>query len=424
MVFAGKGRGVNEWRHINEGLRCERYGQLSKAASRFAKALSINPHNGTALMHIAGIHYQTGRYDDSERCYAEIVKSDPSNIDALQGLGLTLEKQHKYAEALAHFERILAIDATYDDAVAYSALCRSGLGDHDKAIAMLDGVISRSGGNHVQAHYCRSRVLSRMHRDAESISALDDARKAEAMQSAALYEQGQALSRQKRHEKAVEMYTRALRLNPENTDALVAKGWTLDYAGLPSKDVVPLYEKAIRIDPHCTEAHLNLSFLYDRTGLYRKAVECLDRILEYDPRNVRALYSKGIALHSLKQHAAAAFFCDAAIRADPSNPKALCSMVWILEHRKRYAEALEYCDLAIGADPGYVYAHSYRGKLLYLLERYAEALLSYEKALSLDPGNRTAEYYRDKVVEKITKAQKRAAKGRKREGQDDRRLPP
>lgn len=410
VVFAGRGRGVNEWRHINEGLRCERYGQLSKAASRFAKALSINPHNGTALMHIAGIHYQAGRYGDAARRYEEIVESDPSNIDALQGLGLALEKQHKYAEALVHFERILAIDATYDDAVVYSALCRSGLGGHGEAVAMLDGVISRSGGDHVQAHYCRSRVLSRMRRDAESISALDDARKAEARQSAALYEQGKALSRQKKHEKAVEVYTRALRLNPENVDALVAKGWTLDYAGLPSKDVVPLYEKAIRVDPHCTEAHLNLSFLYDRTGMYRKSVACLDRILEYDPRNVRALYSKGIALHSLKQHAAAEFFCDAAIRADPSNPKALCSMVWVLEHRKRHAEALEYCDLAIDADPEYAYAHSYRGKLLYLLGRHDEALASYEKALALDPGNRTAEYYRDKVVEKITRAQKEAAK--------------
>ncbi len=410
VVFAGRGRGVNEWRHINEGLRCERYGQLSKAASQFAKALSINPHNGTALMHIAGIHYQAGRYGDAARRYEEIVESDPSNIDALQGLGLSLEKQHKYAEALVHFERILAIDATYDDAVVYSALCRSGLGGHGEAVAMLDGVISRSGGDHVQAHYCRSRVLSRMRRDAESISALDDARKAEARQSAALYEQGKALSRQKKHEKAVEVYTRALRLNPENVDALVAKGWTLDYAGLPSKDVVPLYEKAIQVDPHCTEAHLNLSFLYDRTGMYRKSVACLDRILEYDPRNVRALYSKGIALHSLKQHAAAEFFCDAAIRADPSNPKALCSMVWVLEHRKRHAEALEYCDLAIDADPEYAYAHSYRGKLLYLMGRHDEALESYEKALALDPGNRTAEYYRDKVVEKITKAQKEAAK--------------
>ena len=91
-------------------------------------------------------------------------------------------------------------------------------------------------------------------------------------------------------------------MDPKNTDALVAKGWTLDLAGFSVKDVVSFFDKALEIDPQCTPALLNKGLVYDRTGLFAKAVKCFEQILSYDPDNVRALYSKAVSLFSLKKH--------------------------------------------------------------------------------------------------------------------------
>jgi tetratricopeptide (TPR) repeat protein len=136
--------------------------------------------------------------------------------------------------------------------------------------------------------------------------------------------------------------------------------------------------------------------MYDRT----------DKVLEIDPKNVRAVYSKGVALFSTKKYAEARFCCQRAIELEPSNVKALCSMVWVLAHMKKYEDALPYCDKAIQIAPGYAYALSYKGKLLLELKKYEEALVCYNRALEIEPANQTAIYHKNKVLWQIEKKNK------------------
>ena len=82
-----------------------------------------------------------------------------------------------------------------------------------------------------------------------------------------------------------------MEIDKKNTKALVAKGWTLDFAGFSNKDIFVFYDEAIRVDPKCTDALFNKGIVFDKTGLYKKAIDCFDKILEYDPKNIRALYS-------------------------------------------------------------------------------------------------------------------------------------
>ena len=408
----------NEWTFIKEGLEYEQYEFLAKAAAKFAKALKINPDNVTALIHKADVLYRMRRYDESLKSYSGAMALDPKNIDALFGKGQVLEKMQQYDKALKCFDDILDIDDTYTDAIAYAALCKSGLGDHAGALDQINGVLAKNF-DHVQAHYCKSHILARLGKESESIMSLNHAHDAESKLSDLLFKQGQDYAAKKKYKKAVDMYNKALHYNPENTDALVSKGWTLDFVGLPTKDVLPLFDKAIKIDPQCTGAHLNMGFVFDRTGMHRKAVDCFDHVLEYDSKNVRALYSKGVALYSLKEYSAAVFFCDSAIRLAPSNKMAICCMVWILEHKKKYNDALRYCDMALEVDPNYVYAISYRGKILYQLKQYAESLKCYQKALALDPNNQTAEYYSNKVLKIIEKENRLKRRGQKHRSSND-----
>ena len=406
---------VNEWKYVRQGLQSERYGRDSKAAVSFARALEINPRNITALTHRADSLYRLAKYEESAVAYDAALAEDPKNIDALYGRGLVLEKLKEYGAALDSFEMLLGIDPGYVDAAAYAALCRCRLGSKDTALAQL-AILTAEHPERIAPHYCQSLVMSAVGDAAGSIRSLDAARDAEHAHSDSLCDEGMSHQRQKRYQRAVEMYTKSLYYNPDNTRALVAKAWLFDYVGMPTGDVIPLFERAIMCDPRCTEAHLNLGFVHDRRGLYRKAVSCFDAVLEYEPGNIRAMYSKGVSLYSLKERAAAVFFCESAIRADPHNTMALCSMVWILEHEKRYDDALAYCEMAIKSDPEYAYAHSYRGKILYMQKKYKDALESYQMALDIDPGNKTALYYHSQIVELMEKNAKKEAANRSAEG--------
>ena len=121
----------------------------------------------------------------------------------------------------------------------------------------------------------------------------------------------------------------------KNIKALVAKGWTLDYAGFSSKDVIHFYDEAIKVDPQYSDAWFNKGLLLDRTRLHKKAIECFDEILSYDPENVRALYCKGASHVALKQFGKGRFCCEAALSIEPKNVFALCTMVWCLATFKK-----------------------------------------------------------------------------------------
>jgi predicted Zn-dependent protease len=54
--------------------------------------------------------YQSGRLAEAERSFREIVRRDPTNIAAQMHLGQTLFKEEKFAEAIAPYEKVRALE--------------------------------------------------------------------------------------------------------------------------------------------------------------------------------------------------------------------------------------------------------------------------------------------------------------------------
>ena len=99
---------------------------------------------------------------------------------------------------------------------------------------------------------------------------LDKALEEDSRISQELYVEGAKLAKQKKYEEAIKFYTKALEINPKNLNALVAKGWTLDYAGFSNKDIFVFLDKALEIDPNYVEALMTKGLVLDRTGLFIK----------------------------------------------------------------------------------------------------------------------------------------------------------
>ena len=54
--------------------------------------------------------YQSGRLAEAEQSFREIVRRDPTNIAAQMHLGQTLFKEEKFAEAIAPYEKVRALE--------------------------------------------------------------------------------------------------------------------------------------------------------------------------------------------------------------------------------------------------------------------------------------------------------------------------
>lgn len=96
------------------------------------------------------------------------------------------------------------------------------------------------------------------------------------------------------HEKAVDMYERALSENPDHESACFRLAVLYDRQADDAK-AIELYERICTSPPVHLNALLNLAVLYEDNNHYDEAHRCLDAILRTDPNHERArLYMKDV----------------------------------------------------------------------------------------------------------------------------------
>ncbi len=128
----------------------------------------------------------------------------------------------------------------------------------------------------------------------------------------ALYNAGVTYEAKQMVDSAISMYTRALAADPTYTDAYVNLGNIMVRAGR-FDDGIGLYERALQLDPSDADSYYNMGIaVYDK-GDKRKALGCFQTAIKFSPNYANAYNNMGIVFVDLgKQDAALASFMRAA----------------------------------------------------------------------------------------------------------------
>ena len=94
---------------------------------------------------------------------------------------------------------------------------------------------------------------------------------------------------------ALKLYDLILKEEPDNINALVDKGATLQNMG-KIKQALSLYDKILDISPNNLDALLNKGAVLHSDQKYLQAIECYDKALKVDKRCAMALAYKGLSL--------------------------------------------------------------------------------------------------------------------------------
>ena len=191
------------------------------------------------------------------------------------------------------------------------------------------------------------------------------------------------------------------------------------------------FDAAARSRPHSATIHNHRARTYERLGRLEEALECLDRALAIDPRNIADLRNRGIVLRKLGRPAEALACYEAllairpgdadilvkrglvlnelerreealasidhAVRLRPDDLDVRNARVIVLDNLGRYQEALLDVDRMLGINSTHTDAINNSGMLLARLGCFAEALRCYERSLLLQPGQAQARYNRSLV---------------------------
>jgi tetratricopeptide (TPR) repeat protein len=185
---------------------------------------------------------------------------------------------------------------------------------------------------------------------------------------------------------AYRLITAALKVQPRSADALSNLALVL-HALKRSDEALAALDKALSLAPGHLDALNNRGNVLLELKRPADAVAAFDAVLAKAPRHVQALVNRGNARAAMNEPQPALADYDAALAAAPGHPLALYNRGNALRALGREQEAIAAYDGALAAAPNYSSAWTNRGMAFAALNRHGDAVASYDRALALQPDN-------------------------------------
>jgi tetratricopeptide (TPR) repeat protein len=239
-------------------------------------------------------HQQAGDLTQAERCYRDLLRTDPENARTWFVLGTACQAQHKSAEAEACFRQAVRLKPGEADGYHYLAGALLEQGKQDEA-----GIYYRRclelKPDHAEAMTNLGFVLSEQGKVAEAQALYERAVQIKPHYAEVHHNLGNVLREQNKLPEAVACYQRALQLKPDYVKALINLGIALVALGKPA-EAVPLMERALELQPDFYEAFNSLGAARSTMGDLQGAAAAYQRALALKPDYAEAHWNLSLLL--------------------------------------------------------------------------------------------------------------------------------
>jgi tetratricopeptide (TPR) repeat protein len=226
------------------------------------------------------VNQVAGRYDRALELCREWLEGEPGSVQALRSAAGILGEQHRWAEAIAWLDRLLAVAPDDAEAWAKRAEFAGAAGDRAEAVRAAARAAELSPGD-----------------------------------AGARLRHGHHLAEEGDHRAAVAEFQQATLLDPENATAWYNLGTSLLRLGSPG--AFQALERAVEIQPGFAVALNTLGGLAMQAQLFQEALVYLERAIEADPTYARPWFNKGKLYEHLEQRDLARDAYGMALRLDP-----------------------------------------------------------------------------------------------------------
>ena len=189
----------------------------------------------------------------------------------------------------------------------------------------------------------------------------------------------------KRPEEAVELFRKALEINPNLVDAYYGMGFALENQG-KYREAIEAYEKALEMMPKYAAARNNLGAVFARMGRDKEAYSEISRAVRDDPSYADAHHNLGALLLARNRTDEAIKQFQEAIHLDPKQDRSHARIAEILMKKNDLDGAYRHLRAALAIDPKAPKTNWTMGSLQMKKENYDLACRYYEKATRFAPN--------------------------------------
>jgi tetratricopeptide (TPR) repeat protein len=123
------------YRYIAESF--DNLGMHDNAVAALEKAVRVRPDDADSLFQLADLYYKRGQLSQAEDLYRKIIRSTPadsSTENALVNLGLILDDQERYSEAVEVLQKAISLNPKNDSALFNLAIAYKNSGEAIRAV--------------------------------------------------------------------------------------------------------------------------------------------------------------------------------------------------------------------------------------------------------------------------------------------------
>jgi tetratricopeptide (TPR) repeat protein len=194
-------------------------------------------------------------------------------------------------------------------------------------------------------------------------------------------------ARQEDPEQAIQLYTRAINLRPNNAPVYYKRGNLLKDRN-QMEAALASYDQAVALDPAYANAFCNRGVVLGILHRPDEALASYDRAIAINPSNALAYYNRGDVLRELKRLNEALASYNEAIAVKSDYAEAYCNRGVLLLELKQYDASLDSFRRCIEIDSGIFHAYHNYGHALIHVKQHVAAIASYDKAFVLNPDFR------------------------------------
>src|SRR5918999_167464 len=199
---------------------------LSFSSSRYQPAMAQQEITDTDATTTTGLNTSITTANTTTQSQT----SESKDVNMLYSRGYEAYEQGMYQQAIEYFDRVLAIDPNFLEALHYKGSALNSLQRHQEAIEYYDRALAIDP-NYVNVLISKGNVLVGLQRYEEAIEHYDRALAIAPNSVVALNNKGATLHDLGRYQEAIEYFDRVLAIDPNDSDALTNRALALDSLG-------------------------------------------------------------------------------------------------------------------------------------------------------------------------------------------------
>ncbi len=212
---------------------------------------------------------QLKRYDEAGELIEAVFKKDSKNEDALYNKAVLLSKTSYRQESIKYYEDSLKI--INEKLLKHGSIFKKIRRPKNLWDIELAELLTKKGIIH-----------GKLYQYSEALENFSEALELNPENSAALNNKGYTLAKIGQYEEALKCVNESIGLYSESVHALDSKGYILTMMGNP-EEALKFYQKAIEIEPWDEEKYYHKAKAHEKLRQHDMALKCYDKVLELNP---------------------------------------------------------------------------------------------------------------------------------------------